>query len=173
MDAPEPTVEVAPAAGDRDLAALRRLYPLYLHDLSAFTEHYALDEDAQWQPSYLEDWLTRPGSHSLLIRADGRPAGFALVAETPFPYMPRDVDYHLAEFFVAAPYRRRGVGRAAALDTLQAFQGTWNLSVVDRNLPALAFWRAVIADLTGCDYNEAVGVGELSLRLSTGPSSSG
>ncbi len=168
MDAAGSTVEVTPVAGDRDLAALRRLYPLYLHDLSAFTEHYTLDEDAAWQPSYLEDWLTRPTSHSLLIRVDGRPAGFALVAESPFPYMPKDVDFHLAEFFVAKPYRRRGVGRAAGLATLRAFKGSWNLSVIDRNLPALAFWRAVTGELTGGDYTEVAAAGELSQRFSTG-----
>jgi len=159
---------VTPAAGNRDLAALRRLYPLYLHDLSAFTEHYVLDDDAQWQPSYLEDWLTRPTSHSLLIRVDGRPAGFALVAERPFPHMPQDVDFHLAEFFVAQPYRRRGVGRAGALATLRAFTGSWNLSVIDRNLPALAFWRVVTAEFTGGDYSELAGSGELFHRFSTG-----
>jgi predicted acetyltransferase len=168
VDAPEPSVEATPVAGERDLEALRRLYPLYLHDLSAFTEHYALDEEAHWQPSYLEDWLTRPTSHSLLIRVDSRPAGFALVAEQPFPYMPRDVDFHLAEFFVAMPYRRRGVGRRAGLETLRAFEGSWNLAVIDRNLPALAFWRVVTGELTGGDYAEIVGEGELSLRFSTG-----
>lgn len=161
-------VEVTPADGERDLAALRRLYPLYLHDLSAFTEHYVLDEDARWQPSYLEDWLGRTTSHSLLIRVDGRPAGFALVAERPFPHMPQDVDFHLAEFFVAQPYRRRGVGRAAGLAALSGFKGSWNLSVIDRNVPALAFWRAVTGELTGGDYAEVVGVGELFQRFSTG-----
>ncbi len=170
MGSPEPAVvvEVTRAAGDRDLATLRRLYPLYLHDLSAFTGHYRLGEDANWQPSYLEDWLERPTSHSLLIRADGLPAGLALVAEQPFPHMPRDVDFHLAEFFVAQPYRRHGVGRAAALATLRAFKGAWNLSVIDRNLPALGFWRAVTGELTGGGATtEVVGVGDLSLRFST------
>ena len=160
-------VEVSPVAGDRELAALRRLYPLYLHDLSAFTEHYTLGEEAEWQPSYLEDWLGRPSAHSLLIRVEGKPAGFALVAEQPFPFMPKDVDFHLAEFFVAQPYRRRGVGRAAALEALRAFKGSWNLAVLERNAPALAFWRAVTPELTGGVYSEIVGVGELCHRFST------
>ena len=82
--------------------------------------------------------------------------------------MPRDVDFHLAEFFVAMPYRRRGVGRRAGLETLRAFEGSWNLAVIDRNLPALAFWRVVAGELTGGDYAEIVGEGELSLRFSTG-----
>ncbi|MGI9111129.1 MAG: GNAT family N-acetyltransferase [Gaiellaceae bacterium] len=169
MGSPEPAVavEVTRAVCDRDLAALRRLYPPYLHDLSSFTEHYRLDEDVSWQPSYLEDWLGRPTSHSLLIRADGLPSGFALVAEQPFPHMPRDIDFQLAEFFVARPYRRRGVGRAAALATLRTFKGSWNLSVFDRNLPAVAFWRAVTGELTDGATTEVVGVGDLSMRFST------
>jgi predicted acetyltransferase len=159
-------IEATPVAGERDLEALRRLYPLYLHDLSAFTDHYALDEDARWTPSYLEDWLGRPGTRSLLIRVDGARAGFALVAEPPFPYMPPDVDRHLAEFFVAQPYRRRGIGRAGALAALRAFPGSWSLGIVTRNAPALAFWRSVLGELTGGAYAEIEGAGELSQRFS-------
>ena len=159
-------IEATPVEGERDLDALRRLYPLYLHDLSGFTDHYTLDEDARWQPYYLDDWLARPATHSLLIRVDGARAGFALVAEQPFPFMPAEVDFHLAEFFVATPYRRRGVGRAGALSALRAFSGSWNLSVVERNLPALAFWRSVLEELTGGDYTEVDGEGEVSHRFS-------
>ena len=36
------------------------------------------------------------------------------------------------------------------------------------DIPALAFWRIVTGELTGGDYTEIVGDGELSLRFSTG-----
>ena len=113
--------------GEPELAALRRLYALYLHDLSAFTSHYELDDEARWRPDYLEEMLPRPECHCLLIRAGGRPAGFALVTAKPFPHMARDADYRMAEFFVAQPYRRRGIGRAAALEALARFRGRWTV----------------------------------------------
>jgi predicted acetyltransferase len=166
--APEPAVELVRAESGADVAALHRLYPLYLHDLSEFTGHYALDAEARWTPSYLDDMLARPECHCLLLRSDGAAAGFALVAQQPFPYMPADADFHLAEFFVAKPYRRRGLGRAAAEGTLRRFPGRWNLAVVDGNAPAFAFWRSVVADLTRGDYAEIEGTGDTSFRFSLG-----
>ena len=123
VGAPVDAVELVRATTPAELAALRRLYALYLHDLSEFTSHYELDEEARWQPDYLEDMLTWPECHCLLILAGGKPAGFALVSVQPFPHMPRDADARLAEFFVAQPYRRRGIGRAAALAALARFPG--------------------------------------------------
>jgi predicted acetyltransferase len=164
--AAEPAVELVRAESEADRAALHRLYSLYLHDLSEFTDHYALDAEARWTPSYLDDMLARPMCHCLLVRTDGRAAGFALVATQPFPYMPADAEAHLAEFFVARPYRHRGLGRVAAEATLRRYSGRWNLAVVDANTGAFAFWRAVVAELTGGDYAEIEGTGDTSFRFS-------
>jgi predicted acetyltransferase len=164
--APDPAVELVRAESGADREALHRLYPLYLHDLSEFSDHYALDAEARWTPSYLDDMLARPMCHCLLIRSDGNAAGFALVATQPFPHMPTDADAHLAEIFVARPYRRHGLGRRAAEATLRAFPGRWSLAVVDRNEPAFAFWRAVVSELTGGAYAEIEGTGDTSFRFS-------
>lgn len=126
--------------------AMRNLYPLYLHDLSQWSTHYRLDADGRWQPSYVDDFLSRPECAAFLIREDGAAAGFAWVGAGDFPYKRPDRDLRLAEFFVAAPFRRRGIGRAAAAHVLDAFPGTWQLEVVDGNEPALRFWRAVLAE---------------------------
>jgi predicted acetyltransferase len=166
--APDPAVELVRAESESDRAALHRLYVLYLHDLSEFTGHYALDAEARWTPSYLDDMLARPMCHCLLVRSGGAAAGFALLAQQPFPYMPADADFHLAEFFVAKPYRRRGVGRVAAEATLRRFPGRWSLAVVDANAPAFAFWRGVLGELTGGDYAEIEGSGDTSFRFSLG-----
>lgn len=167
MAAPD-AVELVRAESEQDRAALHRLYALYLHDLSDFSDHYSLDAEARWTPSYLDDMLARPVCHCLLLRSQGRAVGFSLVATQPFPYMPADADAHLAEFFVAKPHRRRGLGRAAAEATLRRFPGRWNLAVVERNEPAFAFWREVVAELTGGDYAEIEGAGDTSFRFSVG-----
>jgi predicted acetyltransferase len=131
---------------DHERAALRNLYPLYLHDLSQWSTHYRLDEDGRWQPSYVDDFLSRPDCAAFLIREDGAAAGFAWVGGGDFPRKRPDRDWRLAEFFVAAPFRRRGIGRAAAARVLDAFVGAWQLEVIDGNEPALAFWRGVLAE---------------------------
>jgi predicted acetyltransferase len=165
VGAPGVTVELVRASTEAELAALRRLYALYLHDLSEFTSHYELDEQARWRPDYLEDMLTWQECHCLLILAGGKPAGFALVSLQPFPHMPRDVDARLAEFFVAQPYRRRGIGRGAALAALARFPGTWVLEVVTGNEAALAFWRAVTGEATDGEYAEEERPGDTVQRF--------
>jgi hypothetical protein len=100
-------VEVAEAsAAERVL--IRNVYPLYLHDLSPYTDFYDLDERGVFFPDYLPDWLDHlsPLVHPLIIRADGRPAGFAFVGQAPFPHMTAGRDYRISEFFVLARYRR-------------------------------------------------------------------
>jgi predicted acetyltransferase len=139
------TLDVRPVAGEHDRATLERLYALYLYDLSEFTDHYVLDEEARWRPDYLSDWLTRGDEcHSLLARKDGVPAGFALVAEQPFPYMAQHADQRIAEFFVARTHRGGGIGRRLVDDTLSRFHGVWQINVLPANEPALAFWRRVL-----------------------------
>jgi predicted acetyltransferase len=138
-------VEISRVADDRARAAIRNLYPLYLHDLSQWSTHYRLDEDGRWQPSYVEDFLGRRECAAFLIRENGAAAGFAWVGGGDFPRKRPDRDWRLAEFFVAAPFRRRGLGRSAAAQVLDGFAGTWQLEVIDGNEPALAFWRSVLA----------------------------
>ena len=167
MGATVRAVELRRAAAAHELAALRRLYALYLHDLSAYTSHYELDEEGRWRPDYLEDMLPRPECHCLLILADDRPAGFALVTAKPFPHMAAGADFRMAEFFVAQPYRRRGIGRAAALAALARFHGKWTVEELVANEAAVAFWRLVIAEATDGAYDELELPGEVVQRFTT------
>jgi predicted acetyltransferase len=157
-------VELRAVETERERDALRRLVPLYVHDLSRFTDHYRLDADGRWEPDYVDDFLSRPECAAYLIRVDGAAAGFAWVGAGDFPHKRPDRDLRLAEFFVAAPFRRAGVGRAAAEAVLAAHSGTWQLEVVDGNEPALAFWRAV---LHGRFHREEPGDGDLVFLFAT------
>jgi predicted acetyltransferase len=155
-------VEVREATAE-DRVLIRNLYPLYLHDLTAFTEFYDVDEQGIFRPDYLPDWLDRrsPAMHPLAIRADGRPAGFALVGQAPFPHMTRGRDYRMCEFFVLNRVRRRGVGRRAAQAIFAMFPGLWEVSELPQNTLATTFWRAVIGEYTGGAFTEAIERGDV------------
>ncbi len=64
-----------------------------------------------------------------------------------------DNHYELAEFFVAAPFRGRGLGDRFARDVILRFPGEWKLHQVAANTRAVTFWRRVIGNLA--DYSEA------------------
>ncbi len=134
---------------------LRRMFELYLHDFSGL-EHSDLDEDGFFVPR-ADAWLARfhdaPDRRTLLLRAGGKPAGFALLEdESP---MPGGVGHrYLAAFFVARAYRRRGLGEAMALEIFRRWPGRWQLLEIRDNPDAQRFWRRVIGDVTGGDYAE-------------------
>ena len=145
-------------ASPADRALIRNLYPLYLHDLSAFTEFYDVDDRGVFFPDYLSDWLDRPSPllHPLVFREGGRPAGFALVGQAPYPHMTPGRDYRMCEFFVLNRSRRRGVGRRAAHAVFAMFPGVWEVSQLPRNTGAIAFWRQVIGEHTGGAFSDAL-----------------
>jgi predicted acetyltransferase len=157
-----PGVEVREAS-PADLVLIRNLYPLYLHDLSAFTELYEVDERGVFYPDYLPEWLDGPSPrmHSLTVHEGGRPAGFALVGQAPYPHMTPGRDYRMCEFFVLKRARRRGVGRRAAQAIFALFPGVWEVSELPLNTGAVSFWRAVIGEYTGGAFGDGVEQGEV------------
>ena len=91
--------------------------------------------------------------HPLLLRVDGRLAGFALVSEgsrlTGAPGV-----FDMAEFFVMRRFRRKGVGLAAAAAAFDRFKGAWEIRQRDENAAATAFWRRAIDRYTGGNYRD-------------------
>ncbi len=124
---------------------LTSVYSFYLHDLSQFApEKYRLSARGHWEPDHLPYWLAQAFCHPLVLLESQVPVGFAFVGQAPFPFMSDGVQFHLSEFFVLRSHRRSGVGRSAAHAALAAFPGSFELAVLQRNLPALAFWRSVL-----------------------------
>jgi predicted acetyltransferase len=148
--ASNPTVTVVPAPPERQLA-LANLFQLYAHDFSEFAGDpgpFSLDEDGRFAPyPWLDAYWTEPGRSAWLIRADDRLAGFALINAIS----PRGaaVDHNMAEFFIARPWRRAGVGSQAAQALISRHRGSWEVAVARRNQPALMFWRRVAAETPG------------------------
>jgi predicted acetyltransferase len=150
-----PRVALQPVVTAAERAVIERLYPLYLHDLSAFTDYYQLDAAGRWVPDHLSAWLGSERATSLLVTAGDRLAGLVLVAHAGFPFVPPGPDHTMGEFFVVAGQRRRGVGRRAAALAFDAFPGRWRVEQLRRNTAATAFWRRVIDDYTGGRYEES------------------
>lgn len=148
---------------------IRNIYPLYLHDLSLYTEFYDLSEEGVWYPDYLPSFLDTqsPLVHPMLIRAGGRPAGFALIGESPFPHMTPGRDYRMCEFFVLGRYRRQGVGRRAAEAAFDRFRGVWEVSELVANTRAVGFWREVIGAYTSGSFAESIERGDVVQVFST------
>lgn len=134
-------------AGPERRRTFENLFQLYIHD---FSEQWwdrptgELGEEGLYSDydfDQLDAYWRIPGYEALLIRADGKLAGFALVDQVA--HSGRALDYSVAEFFVARKYRRAGVGFAAACDLISARPGLWEMAIARRNVGALHFWRRV------------------------------
>jgi predicted acetyltransferase len=128
---------------------LDALLQLYLHDFSEYaalnTSHGEVNEHGRFEYRGLDTYWQEPGRVPLLVRADGRIAGFVLVNQWSALGCP--LDHAIAEFFVLRKYRHARVGTRAAHLVFRQLPGRWEVPVASYNRGALAFWRRVVASL--------------------------
>jgi predicted acetyltransferase len=145
--------------GDRKW--IEAVYRDYLDDLGLLNTGIfpSLGEIGHREPDQLERWFMDTSTTLLTIVEEGQPAGFALVARDT--RASREADYRMAEFFIARPHRRRGVGRSAVGLILRRFAGRWEIVEYSRNPNAVKFWRSVVSAFTHGDFRERNANGEV------------
>jgi predicted acetyltransferase len=149
-----------------DRAWIRAVYRDYLSELSVSKSGLfpALGEWPAREGEFLVGWFNDPTARPFVILANGRRAGFALVARPPaFPR--RTADFRMAEFFVVDQARRRGVGAGAATLLFTRFAGQWEVVEDEYNRAAVAFWRRVIGRHSQGRYTETREAGEVCHRF--------
>ena len=141
---------------------LDHLLQLYKYDFSEFapigSPYGEVDEEGLFAYPGLESYWQDNGRIPLLIRADDRLAGFALVNQWSALGLP--LDHAIAEFFVLRKYRRARVGTRAALFIFGRYPGRWEVGVAWYNPPALAFWRRVTQEAAPGKVEEIAGDGK-------------
>ena len=128
-----------------------QMMELYLYDFSEFSGE-DIDEYGYFGYPYIDAYWKEKGRYPFFIRADGKLAGLAWVRSCS-EYNALPAPHSMAEFFVMKKYRRRGVGKAAAVKIFDAFPGGWEVSQWKNNLPAQAFWKQVIGEYTNGKYD--------------------
>ncbi|MEO8605357.1 MAG: GNAT family N-acetyltransferase [bacterium] len=130
-----------------DRQRLENLLELYAHD---FSEIVGGAPDATGRFGYpgLDAYWREPGRVPYLLRADGKLAGFALIARGSQVSGDAAV-FDVAEFFVVRGLRRRGVGLAAAHAVFASAAGEWEVRVMRRNAAAQPFWERAVASFSG------------------------
>lgn len=152
------TIEVEVAA-IADKLALQNMMQLYVHDFSeqwaGLSDHEIgrnaafahLSSEGRFPEYPLDAYWVEDGRVPLLIKADGRLAGFALLNKLPHSGLA--LDRNMAEFFVVRRCRRSGVGTQAAHAIFSAYPGQWEVAIARRNAGALGFWRVAITTHSG------------------------
>ena len=117
----------------------------YVAEMAAF----APDVDPHAPYHYFDLYWSEPDKRfSFWLTVDGTEAGFALIRREP-----ENGRVQMAEFFVAPPFRRQGIGQAAARRLIGRFPGPWEITQREMNSGAIAFWHRVLDGFVA--YNEA------------------
>jgi predicted acetyltransferase len=123
---------------------LRNLYSLYLHDLSAYAKGLQVSEDGSFEFDSFDLIWEKEGLVPYLIHSEGQLAGFILLLEAPFT---KRVDKVINDFFILNPYRGKGVAKAAAAKIFEEHKGSYYISQLKENQPAVHFWRKIYQQL--------------------------
>jgi predicted acetyltransferase len=128
------------------------LTQFYIYDFSEMApvdpNGFAFNERGCYDPlTDMADYWGREGYHPLIIRVEGRAAGFALI--NTVSHSGGTVERNMGEFFVARLYRRAGVASEAVRQILALYPGRWEAAVMARNLAAQAFWPRAISSAAG------------------------
>ena len=137
-----------PSRSDRDL--IRRMMELYLYDFSEF-EDSDLDGHGLYGYGDLDYFWFEPTHAAFVVTVDEKLAGFVLVDN--------DVkidgrERAITEFFILRKYRRQGIGKQVAFEVFNRLPARWEVAVIERNVPAQAFWRKAIAEYTAGNFQE-------------------
>ena len=145
MDLNVVSLEVASAVDAEGLAALLEHYVGELSTLFAIKA----DVDGRFRYDKLPLYWTEPDRRfAFFIRLGNDRVGVALVTrESATNDAPEHLD--VAEFFVLASHRGKGIGRQAALLLWDRLPGQWVVRVSQANVAALPFWRNTVQAYTG------------------------
>lgn len=136
---------------------IKNMARFYVYELSKYNNHADSEfpEDGLHEAYdlyfHFDDYWNKTGYYPFIIRVAGKLAGFAFVnkrGSTP------DVDWYLAEFFIAAKYQRKGIGRHIAIQIFDKFQGQWEVMQIPANKAAIHFWQNVINQYTNGHYTK-------------------
>ena len=120
-----------------------------VRDYVAEMAAYAPDADPHAPYHYFDLYWSEPELRfPFWLKVDGAEAGFALVR--------REMENgrtQMAEFFVPPPFRRHGIGQAAARRLIARFPGPWKITQREMNAGAISFWHRVLDGFVA--YDEA------------------
>jgi predicted acetyltransferase len=153
-----------------DRAWIESVYRDYLNDLAPLGTGMfpALPEIGHREPDQLASWFADSGAHLLTVLKEDKPVGFAMVRTGTAAAGRGAADFSMAEFFIARPWRRRGVGQEAVRLIFDRFSGRWHIMEYLRNPQAVAFWRRVVSAYTAGRYQERQESGELHQYFESG-----
>ncbi|WP_456271343.1 GNAT family N-acetyltransferase [Bacillus sp. AK031] len=130
---------------------IKNLMQFYFYDFSEFNRADVTENGQFGSYPYLDHYWEEEGRFPFTLKVGNQYVGFVLVREV---LNEGEAFHSIAEFFIMKKYRRTGLGRLAAIEVFERFKGTWEVSQIEGNEPAIIFWRNVIDQYTIGNWTE-------------------
>lgn len=124
-----------------DLSKSCGFYELYDWSFPENGLYEALDVSKYWEPN----------CYPFIIRVDDELAGFVLTNKAGS--VP-SIDWNMGEFFIVGKFQGKGIGRQVAFEIFNKFPGQWEVMQMPPNLPAIKFWKKIIAEYSNNKFTE-------------------
>ena len=132
-------------AENSERALISNMMQTYLAELSRY-EDALVPVNGRYTYPYLDFYWRESDRIPYLLGQPEVASGFALVRQETDPVNGEPVT-EMAEFFVDAAFRRKGLGSEAAKCLFAEHPGRWRVAVMQENRPAYAFWKNLLAEI--------------------------
>jgi predicted acetyltransferase len=136
---------------EEDKNVLYYLYQFYEYDFTQYTEK-DLNNFGRFDVS-LEHYWQDPRWNPFIICYLGQIVGFVVVLFEDYDVDP-DPTHVIYDFFIIRKYRRKGLGKLAAIKAFDLYKANWKTAQMSNNEPAIFFWRKVVSQYTSGSFNE-------------------
>lgn len=131
---------------------LKNLLQFYSYDFSEYTKADVEESGLFAAYTHLNDyWEHEANRFPYLILQQDKYIGFVLVRKIEEG---QGLHFSIAEFFVLKRHRRKGIGKAVAMQVFTLHKGRWEVFQMEANVPAQTFWKNVIAEYTDGKFTE-------------------
>jgi predicted acetyltransferase len=134
-------------ADPADRPILERLWLLFRHDMSEFSEVMP-NPDGTFRSDRLHAAFTQVDWAPYLLTSGESPVGLAFVRSLTGPTRV------LNSFFVVRGVRRTGIGLRSVQEVLAKHPGPWEVAFQEGNVAAVGFWRRIATEIVGDAWTE-------------------
>ena len=126
---------------------LQNMARFYVYDCSKSVgdlPHWEIPESGLFECYDLKNYITDDDRRAYFIMHDQEIAGFIMLNQVA--NLPK-IDWVIAEFFILGKFQGKGMGSQILSLLFQKLPGTWEVSVMPFNEPALHFWEKIFRKL--------------------------
>lgn len=122
---------------ESDFPILDELSQNYLEDISKFADTLKPDSSGRYDNEYFKTFFTEENLIPIAFQVDGNIIGFLMLIKG------KTIDNVMNDFYISPDYRRKNIGADVMKQVFASHSGTYGFYVLEKNEPALNFWRAV------------------------------